>query len=289
MNKVTIKDIENVSFDILKQSKSLGVFPTPVDKIVQYCELKVDRETCLSNIPKNHLAKASETLKSALRKLRGAIDTREKVVYLDLSQNANRQRFVQLHEVGHDALPWQQKTFEHHEDDDTTLDPDTQVAFEAEANFFASGTLFQLDRFDEEASRLELTIRSPLALSKQFGGSVHATIRRYVERSPKRCALLVIEKEGLLNFKVRNYFQSPSFTMEFGILKWPERLGPDQAFIADCSFSRKMNVDGQFLYKGENGDITFQYHFFNNSFNFFVMVLPFGEKIKSKVKLVFKE
>ena len=77
--------------------------------------------------------------------------------------------------------------------------------------------------------------------------------------------------------------------MEFGILKWPERLGPDQAFIADCSFSRKMNVDGQFLYKGENGDITFQYHFFNNSFNFFVMVLPFGEKIKSKVKLVFKE
>ncbi len=288
MNKVTIKDIENVSFDILKQSKSLGVFPTPVDKIVEFCELKVDRETCLSKIPNNYLSKFSETLKSALRKVRGAIDTREKIIRLDLTQPIGRQKFVQLHETGHNALPWQRKTFEYYDDDDT-LSPDVKIAFEAEANFFASGTLFQLDRFDEEASQLELTIRSPLALSKQFGGSIHATLRRYVERSPKRCALLVIEKEGLLNFKVRSYFQSPTFTTEFGTLKWPERLGPDQAFIADCSLSRKMKVDGQFLYKGENGDITFQYHFFNNSFNYFVMVLPFGEKIKSKVKLVVRE
>jgi hypothetical protein len=287
MNKVTIKDIENVSFDILKQSKSLGVFPTPVDNIVQYCELKVDRENCLSKIPKNYFAKASETLKSALRKLRGAVDIREKVINLDLSRPINAQRFVQLHETGHSVLPWQRKTFEYYDDDDT-LNPDVKIAFEAEANFFASGTLFQLDRFDEEASLLELTIRSPLALSKKFGGSVHATIRRYVERSPKRCALLVIEKDGILNFKVRNYFQSPSFTKEFGVLKWPESLGPDQAFIVDCSF-RTMNINGQFLYKGGNGDITFQYHFFSNSFNYFMMVLPFGEKIKSKVKLVVKE
>jgi hypothetical protein len=282
MNKVTIRDIENVSFDILKQSKSLGVFPTPVDNIVQYCELKVDRENCLSKIPKNYLAKASETLKSALRKLRGAVDIREKVINLDLTRPVNAQRFVQLHETGHSVLPWQRKTFEYYDDDDT-LNPDVKIAFEAEANFFASGTLFQLDRFDEEASLLELTIRSPLALSKKFGGSVHATIRRYVERCPKRCALLVIEKEGILKFKVRNYFQSPSFTKEFGMLKWPESLGPDQAFIADCSF-RTMNTNGQFLYKGGNGDITFQYHFFTNSFNYFVMVLPFGEKIKSNIK-----
>jgi hypothetical protein len=287
MNKVTIKDIENVSFDILKQSKSLGVFPTPVDNIVQYCELKVDGENCLSKIPKNYLAKASETLKSALRKLRGAVDIREKVINLDLTRPVNAQRFVQLHETGHSVLPWQRKTFEYY-DDDETLNPDVRIAFEAEANFFASGTLFQLDRFDEEASLLELTIRSPLALSKKFGGSVHATIRRYVERCPKRCALLVIEKDGILNFKVRNYFQSPSFTKEFGMLKWPQSLGPDQAFIVDCSF-RTMNTNGQFLYKGENGDITFQYHFFNNSFNNFVMVLPFGEKIKSQVKIVVKE
>jgi len=284
MNKATRKDIENVSFDILKQSKSLGVFPTPVDKIVQYCELKVDRENCLSKIPKNYLAKASETLKSALRKLRGAVDIREKVINLDLTRPANAQRFVQLHETGHSVLPWQRKTFEYYDDDDT-LNPDVKIAFEAEANFFASGTLFQLDRFDEEASLLELTIRSPLALSKKFGGSVHATIRRYVERSPKRCALLVIEKDGIINFKVRNYFQSPSFTKEFGILKWPESLGPDQAFIVDCSF-RTMNTNGQFLYKTENGDITFQYHFFSNSFNYFVMVLPFGEKIKTRTKII---
>ena len=98
MNKVTIKDIENVSFDILKQSKSLGVFPTPVDKIVEFCELKVDREACLSKIPNNYLSKFSETLKSALRKVRGAIDTREKIIRLDLTQPIGRQKFVQLHE-----------------------------------------------------------------------------------------------------------------------------------------------------------------------------------------------
>jgi hypothetical protein len=251
MNKVTIKDIENVSFDILKQSKSLGVFPTPVNSIVQYCDLKVDTENCLSKIPKNYLAKASETLKRAIRKVKGAVDRREKVIYLDLTQSSNRQRFVKLHETGHDALPWQRKIFDHY-DDEITLDPDTKIEFEAEANFFASGTLFQLDRFEEEAKLLELTIQSPIALGKKFGASIHATIRRYVEKSPKRCALLVLEKDGLLKIKVRNYFQSVSFTNEFGALSWPEYLGPDSAFILDCTFGRKMRMDGQFFYKTEN-------------------------------------
>ena len=37
----SIKDIEKISLEILKDSKSLDVFPTPIDRIVSYVDLKV--------------------------------------------------------------------------------------------------------------------------------------------------------------------------------------------------------------------------------------------------------
>ena len=46
------KDIENISFDILKSSKSLDVFPTPIDKILQYSELIVAEGIDLKSLEK---------------------------------------------------------------------------------------------------------------------------------------------------------------------------------------------------------------------------------------------
>jgi hypothetical protein len=65
------KDIDNIAFDILKGSKAFGVFPTPVDKIIRYAELKVTEKRDLSVIPKNYIGKSTERLKRALRKVRG--------------------------------------------------------------------------------------------------------------------------------------------------------------------------------------------------------------------------
>jgi hypothetical protein len=40
----TRKDIEKISYEILRGSKSLDIFPTPVDKIVEYAELVVRKD-----------------------------------------------------------------------------------------------------------------------------------------------------------------------------------------------------------------------------------------------------
>ncbi|MCC7302467.1 MAG: ImmA/IrrE family metallo-endopeptidase [Bacteroidia bacterium] len=291
MKKASRMDIELVSFDMLKQSKALGVFPTPVESIIRYSQLSVDTKTDITNIPKNYLSRTSEALKRALRKWRGALDRREKVVYIDPNQPEPRKKFIQLHEVGHEALPWQRQTYEYMEDDDSTIDPDTHDEFEAEANYFASATLFQLDRFEEEMKKLPLEIKSPMYLSKFFGSSTHAAIRRYVEYSSKRCALLVLkDPEHTISGScdVRNYFQSSSFTHEFGEITWQKTLGIEWTFVQDYLKKRKFHTEGQFSLVTGDGLTTFQYHYFYNTYNAFVLIMPVGEKNNSRTKIILR-
>ena len=50
MNELIAKtDIDRISMEVLRGSKSLDIFPTPVDRIVEYSELLVKkRPGCLS-------------------------------------------------------------------------------------------------------------------------------------------------------------------------------------------------------------------------------------------------
>lgn len=122
-------EIEKISLDILKSSRSLDIFPTPIDKIVSYADLIVAGgidEKSLQSRFKN--LSISEGLRSTLGKIRGFLDRSEKLIYLDLSQNSGRQGFVTLHETGHSVLPWQNEILQFL-DDDTTLDEMTKEEF----------------------------------------------------------------------------------------------------------------------------------------------------------------
>ncbi len=280
------KDIENIAFTILKDSKSLGKFPTPVDNILKYSELTVDKSVDLSKEDPSFFTKNWHTFKKALRKVRGVIDIRQKKVYLDLSTNINKQRFVKLHETGHNVLLWQKKTFEFI-DDDKTLSLDFKETFEKEASYFASSTLFQLDRFEEEAEKLPLSLESPMLLAKKFGSSNHAAMRRYVEYSKKQCALLVFENYNSLTKTaiLRNYFQSQKFTIAFGNLLWPDMFDRTYPFIFDLSIGKRLNTLGTFRYSFENIILQFSYHYFNNTYNYFVFLFPISEYNKSRVQI----
>ena len=179
------------------------------------------------------------TFQRALRKVLGALDYRRKAIYLDFSQQESRQRFIALHETGHGTLPWQRDLCL---DDDETLSSDVKEEFEREANVFASEVLFQQEVFEEEASKLELTIKTPLALSRKFGASAQATARRYVERSPKRCAALVLDmkKVAVNGISVRNFFASLSFCNEFGELHWPDICPAEHVFVRGALCGKKM-------------------------------------------------
>ena len=77
------KDIDDIIFDILKKSKSLDVFPTPVDKIVEYCELNLSNKNEFHEIPRNYIAKNVDAFKRMMKKILGALDREEKVIYID--------------------------------------------------------------------------------------------------------------------------------------------------------------------------------------------------------------
>lgn len=283
------QDIEKISFEILKQSKALDVFPTPVSKIVEYSELVVSKGIDLSKVEHSFLKKASTQFSTLIKNVRGILDRREKIIYLDLTQLPSRQTFVKLHEVGHHVLPWQEKSMSFL-DVDETLDPETKIQFEAEANFFASATLFQNDRFLEEMEKLPLSLNSPKYLAKYFGSSIHAALRRYVECSKNRCALIVLEnissKGKFVKCKLRDMFYSRKFEKEFGDIDLPTELGYTWPFVQDYYFERRYKTDGLLALTTLNGKTDFTYHFFNNGYNGFVFLFPIGEKKRSRTKIV---
>lgn len=286
----TKKDIEKISCEILRGSKSFDVFPTPIDQIISYTELIVSKEVDVSKIHSDYFSKATDALRRALSKVRGVLDRKERTIYLDLSQKKPKLGFVKLHEVGHDVLPWQNKVHDILDDDDDSLNPETHDDFEAEASYFASATLFQNDRFLSELDKLSLEIESPMHLAKLFGASVHASLRRYVEYSKNKCALVVLEnisKNGsLAKCSLRDKFQSDTFSNTFGDIYFPIELGYIWPFVQDYYHNRRFKKDGSITLLTKNGNIEFTYHFFNNSYNAFVFLFPAGEKKSSRTKII---
>jgi len=281
------REIDDLIFEILRSSKSLDVFPTPVDKIVEYCELNLSNKNGFHNVPKNFIPKKVDAFKRMLNKILGAFDREEKVIYVDPSLPHVKQSFIKLHETGHGTIPWQREI--NYQDNEYTLSSEVKEVFEAEANYFASGSLFQINRFENEMNKLPLEIGSPIALATKFGGSNHAAIRRYAEVCKKRCALIVLEdkeKNGhRYSLDLRNSFQSPSFTKEFGEITFPEKLNSDFPFIIDYSRKRRFHKEGSIQLMTKNGFEEFSYHYFNNSYNVFVLIIPVGEKIISRTKI----
>jgi hypothetical protein len=283
-------DIDKIARNILMASRAWGKLPTPVDQIIAFAELQIERGVDLSTVDPGFFTKNFNFLSRALTKAIGLVDFRQKVIYLDHTQSDSRKNFIKLHEVGHKALSWQSDLLGFM-DDESTLAPCVKDQFEREASYFASDALFQLDRFDDEAAELPLCIKSPQVLAHRFGGSNHAAIRRYVERSKKRCAVLVLhkpEQNGQYSARVRDYFQSPSFTAEFGEISWPgDKCGMEWVFVQEIKRGRKWHEAGHVALTTPVGELTtFEYHFFNNTFNTFILLLPVGERIKSRTVIV---
>jgi Zn-dependent peptidase ImmA (M78 family) len=287
-NPESAADINKVVYDILKQSHSFDVYPTPVEAIVKYAELKIDKEVGLHNIPNHYISKKIDALKNALAKVFGALDRRKRIIYIGPDLPNAKKSFVQLHEVGHHALPWQRDTFEYVEDE-LSLSPDVQEQFETEANFFASASLFQLDRFEREAANLPLEISTVRYLAGKFGGSMQATFRRYVQASPKRAALLVLKEPTCFAcpLAIRNWFASKRFSSAFPSIRLPETFSADYPFIKDY-YNNKRWIDNPkpVSLNLDTESVEFEYRFFFNTHNVFVLITPPGEKISTRKSIV---
>lgn len=100
-------------------------------------------------------------------------------IMLDDTVPKPKHRWLEAHEIVHDALPW------HHSvllgDDEHTVTPACHAKVEAEANFGAGQLLFFRDRFIEEARSRPFGFESVRKLKPLFGNTLTTTFWRYVE------------------------------------------------------------------------------------------------------------
>jgi Zn-dependent peptidase ImmA (M78 family) len=293
MDLLASKDIDSISFDILKASKSFDIYPTPVDKIVNYSELIINNQVSLKSIHRGYLSRANDALLKAVSKLRGVFDRSIKTIYIDQNLPNSKKNFVTLHEAGHGVLPWQTKSYEVIEDDDDSISHHVTEEFEREANYFASVTLFQHDRFIDKIAKLNLGIDSAMYFSKLFGASIHATLRRYVECSSKRCALIVLDGKTMVGLGPkclkRGAYFSEKFVNTFGHLELPNEFSLTWDFVKHYVAKRRGIVEGELTFSTKNGLTDFKYHFFNNTYNSFILLYPSGEKQKSKTRIILRQ
>jgi hypothetical protein len=176
--------------------------------------------------------KAGGPLRSALSKVFGLLHAKGGEIFIDRSLHAVKQTFVRLHEIAHAYLPWQRPMYAVVEDCAQSIDPDVADLFDREANVFASEVLFQLDAFVTEANDHDFGIFVPVKLGKKYGASVYASVRQYVSKNHRTCAVLVLEPPQLVpgdGFRadLRRPIYSPSFQEQFSGLEWPEQFTPD--------------------------------------------------------------
>ena len=219
----------------LREAGALGVFPTPIDRIMSVANVEEVTEDLMSP---GLLAKIRATaehaggiLKRALSKVMGLFHASAGLVYLDQSLIEVKKRFVRLHESAHGFLPWQRPLYAVVEDCDKSLDPEAADLFDREANVFASEVLFQLDAFRDMAEGKPFEVWTPVRLAKHFNASIYASMRQYVSKNHRACAVVVLDMPEIVEgdgfrANLRRPVQSPSFTETFGENLWKAYYTP---------------------------------------------------------------
>jgi hypothetical protein len=218
----------------LNEAGGFGRFPTNVANIMAAAKVTEVEEDVLNEV--GFLArmrkKAGAAIKSAFSKVLGLFDAPSALIFIDRTMKMVKQTFVRLHESAHAFLPWQRPLYAVVEDCEQTLAPDVAELFDREANVFAAEVLFQLDTFADEAEGKPFEIFTPVNLSKKYGASVYASIRQYVSKNHRTCAVLVLNPPELIagiGFRstLRRVVASKTFLEQFSHCAWPDQFTPD--------------------------------------------------------------
>ena len=229
----------------LREGGALGVLPTPVEGIMAAANVQEVKENVLNEsfVAKMRTA-AGSALKSALSKVLGILQATTGLVFLDQTLMKVKKTFIRFHESAHGFLPWQRKMYAVVEDCKLTLESNVADLFDREANFFASEVLFQLDTFIEDAESREFSIWTPVRMSKEYGASIYASVRQYVSKNSRTCAVLVLNLPELIEghgfqATLRRPIQSESFSEIFGNQQWNDVFTPDDPIGAMIPVGRK--------------------------------------------------
>lgn len=285
--------IHRAATDLLNKASAWDRLPTPVPDLLGAAKLRVAPMSAFD--PRSLLRhalqfgeRAASLVKSAIEKVRGIFDVHEDLIHIDTTVTESKQNFLKLHEAGHKHIPHQSKLFRWIQDCDKSLSPDVSDQFEREANIFATVVLFQDSRFAQMAADSNFSIKVPLALSKKFGASIYASLREYVRRNERACAVIVLNPVEVcpvlgMRSDLRRLELSPLFQKRFGNLQVPEnidRMSPLAEFIP--LGGRKMSRPGTLTLEDRNGDLVeFVAEGFATPYNSFILIHAASDLRKS--------
>jgi hypothetical protein len=276
-------DIQDVARSLLRLADVEERLPTPVSDIVVAAGLlRVDdyvlSESKLSQAPRE----LRKLLRGAARKIRGALDRRERVLHVspDIELPAQR-KFVECHEVMHDALPWQRDLLVL-ADTHKTLSPDIELRFEREANQGSAELLFQVDLMKRIAKDYPVDVSTPVQLASMFGASLHSTFRRWVEGHSGQLCGIVLDPVPVslapLTFRRFEVVTSPAWQIRYGENRFPKRLtASNHAFLTALAPPFPTNISMDWCMPDLSGtarDLKVQS--FTNSYRTFVLVWHVG-------------
>lgn len=280
-----LDDIRDVAQTVLRKADVAERLPTPVDDIIASCGLLESDDYVLSE---SKIAQAPRELRSILRaagrKIRGALDRRERVLHVSPSIDHPAQRqFVRCHEAMHDALPWQRDLLVLG-DTKRTLAPDIEFTFEREANQGGAELLFQLDLLKRIARDYPVDISTPVQLSALFGASIHSTFRRWVESNGSPVCGLVIDPKPLIDtppaYRRYELVESQSWTQRYGPNRFPTRLDSrTHSFLAPLGLPGSTDINLSWGLHDRNAAMTtVNVQSLSNTYRVFVLLwLPTKE------------
>lgn len=277
--------IKALSMQLLEQAQALDVFPTPIDRLVDTADEFVSTQIDSSANDTSFFSRLLMRLRSAGRSRIDALaDDSFTPATLTLDDLPTEYGYQQLRQVGYQLLA-QYRPKRAGLIHAILLDTAAWQAVEEEVDYFAANTLFQQDRFDRELAKRVLDLKTIIDLSKKFGGPLHITAWHVVNRSTRRCALVVMEQTDELTFpfalavcQCTALHVSQRFASDFGGLAVPEELNKDWCFARDYLNGYSYRENGSIVLNTANGFARFTYHFVTDDDRGLAFILPEGEE-----------
>lgn len=276
-----LEEIRGVALALLRKADVDEALPTPVDDIIRATGLIEADDYVLSE---GKISQAPRELRKLLRragrKIKGALDRRERVLHVNPSIDVLAQRqFIKCHETMHDSLPWQRDLLVLG-DTGKTLAPDIEFLFEREANQGGAELLFQLDLLARVGRDYPTDITTPVILADMFGSSIHATFRRWIEDHSSPVCGVVLDPEPVsttpLTFRRFEVVTSSEWRRRFGYTTFPAQLNAStHPFIALLRPPWPGQVDGNWALTDLAGEpATLRVQSFCNTYRTFMLLWP---------------
>jgi len=271
--------LSELAEQLVRRAGASGVLPTPIEELIATSELGVPED------PTPHIARflaglkdaAKGTFLSAMQKIRGIADLRERAIYIAPDVKPARAKWVKAHELGHQVIPW------HHvntgyRDDDVSLSQDAQEKFDQEANFFAGEVIFQGQRFQRMARDFTPSFAAVFQLADDHRASRHATLWRYIEDHDEQVAAVsywpsqyASDEAGYpVLRRSKAVVASPSFLAKCANVELPAELLSAHAWAQACVAGGVHS--GEVTLAVSGSPTVFQWESWWNSYTLFIML-----------------